>query len=166
MTRRLSSGRERAHERLAARAGARQLDAPPAVGLERDRQLEPVGGRGVGEAVEPLDGDGRAIEGVVEPELLELGAARDAIEIGVDERDAPRVLVDERERRARDVAVGRHARPARQPLHERRLAGPERPDERHDVPGAQRAPEALAQRLHRLRGLGAHDGRGAHGVRA
>ena len=38
-------------------------------------ELEAVGGRGVGEAIEPLDGDGGAVEGVVEAELEELALA-------------------------------------------------------------------------------------------
>ena len=81
------------------------------------------------------------------PSSLELGLALDPIEIGVNQRHPPRVLVDQREGRAGDVALGRHLQAARHPLHERRLAGAQRADERHHVaraerrrPGARRSP--------------------------
>ena len=116
-----------------------------------------IAGGDVGEAVEPLDDDGGAIEGLDEAQLLELLRALDAIEVGVDEGDPPRVLVDEREGGAGDVAVGGDADAARDALHEGRLPGAERADERDHVAHGQRAPEALAERLRLGGGGGGED---------
>ena len=141
----------------------RRRASPP---RELDRDLQAFGGRGVGEAIQPLDRDRGAIEGVGQAQLGQLARVLDAVEIGVHQRHAAGVLVDQRERRAGDVALGRHAQPARQPLHERRLAGAQRPDQRQDVAGGQQSAQALADRLRVGGGRRGEDQRVAHGVRA
>ena len=45
------------------------------------------------------------------------------------------------------MALGGDLHPARNTLHERRLAGAERADQRQDIAGRQRAPQPLADRL-------------------
>ena len=83
---------------------------------------------------------------------FQLGGALDAVEVGVHQRHAARVLVHQRERGAGDVAVGRHLDAHGQALHERRLAGAERAHEAHDVTRAQDGAEAPPQRLHLVGG--------------
>ncbi len=63
------------------------------------------------------------IRGFGQPQLLQLVARFDPVEIGVHQGNASGVLVHQREGRAGDVTTA-DAEAARQPLHEGRLPGP------------------------------------------
>ena len=95
-------------------------------GGDLEADLQPVGGGPGGQALGPLDGGhGLAGEHVGQPEVVQVRARVKPVEIQVEEGQAGRVFVDEREARAGDVSPGGDAQPAGQPLDEGRLAAAE-----------------------------------------
>src|SRR6266850_3951894 len=83
-----------------------------------------------------------------EPEIDELGHAVRAIGVDVMDGNAPRVLIDQNERRARRADGGAEA--AYQPLNEAGLAGAQLARESDDRPRSERRAETLAGGLGRL----------------
>src|SRR5262250_1784212 len=75
---------------------------PAPVAGDLEPHLEPVGGRGAGELVHPLDGgDAVLAVDVVEPDVLELLGPVEPVEVGVVEDEPPAgVYVDQGERGA------------------------------------------------------------------
>ena len=141
------------------RTTMRRMPSPPPsasnVGIDLDLQM--VGGRDRREAVQPLDRRRRVVVRLGEPQLGELRRLVDAVQIGVHERHAARMLVHQRERRACDVPVRRHLEPARDALRERGLPRAERPEQADDVANLQEPPETFTERLHVSRRGGRED---------
>ena len=69
----------------------------------------------------------------------------------MNERDAPRVLVDQREGGTGDVAIGRNLQPLGDPLRQGRLAGPQAAHQTDHIPDAQPAAQPPADRFHGVR---------------
>ncbi len=101
------------------------------------------------------------IRGFRQPQLLELVARFDPIEIGVDQWNPSRVLVHEREGRAGDVTIA-NTEPARQPLHEGGLPGPQGTVKADHIADSQDPAEPLGNGLQRVGGGGGEDDGGAH----
>jgi hypothetical protein len=85
---------------------------------------------------------------IVEPDLVELCALLDAIEIGVIQRHGATVIfIDQREGRAGHAHLGRDRQAARQALDEQGLARTQIADQADQVAGAQAARQGCAGAL-------------------
>ncbi len=107
-------------------------------GVLRQQPLEPF---------RPLDdGDLLRREHEVKIQPRDRRRTFEAVAVDVDERDRAWVLAHQDERRTLD-GIRAKSQTTREALDEGRLAGAKLPVQRHDIAGAKRPPEFLAERL-------------------
>lgn len=148
---------ERRDQLVRSRAGDGERQRPAAAVVDLEPELDTIRGCDRGKAVEPLDRDRRPFARLEKAQLGELGGVVHAVEVGVDERDAAGVLVDQGEGGACDAAIGRNGEAAGQPLRERGLAAAERSDKADHVAHPEERAQPLAERA-RLPGRGRPEG--------
>ena len=120
---------------------ATRLVIAPAGQLDRDV----VGREDLLDRVTPLDQQHRlAVAEVLEPEVHDVLDPLQAVHVDVRDVEPAVILPHQRERRRRDMV--RHVESARDPLHERGLAGSELAGEDHGVARPEQLGERLADR--------------------
>jgi hypothetical protein len=124
-----------------SRAAAACVQRSGSRGVHLQPQMKRVIWKPFGKTLGPLNRRGGPIVGFRETQLGQLGLAANAIEIDMDQADASRVLIDQREGWASHVSRGWNAKSPGQALHERGLAGAESPRQSDDVADTQLPPE-------------------------
>src|SRR5450759_2700496 len=85
---------QESEEYLTARSAAARTQNARAAFLHLEQDVQCVGGQPVRESLSPLDGGGGPIVCLLDAEFRQFGRAADAVEIDVDEVDAPGMFVD------------------------------------------------------------------------